>query len=395
MPASSSSGRLGGVRDDADHPLGAGPGRGRDAQRPGLAGPADDRDDGLFVAGDHAVGQRGGAADVHHRQREGRVEVVGDHRRDRPAEQDGVPVAGDLLGGAVPARQGVLDDERGEGQRDERGDPVPHGQAERGLGADLLDGADQHAAGAGLGVLHLAPGLDDREHLGPDRGPVVAVLALELAERRGVEVEPFHADPDLVGPEVATGVEPLRRLRQHGALVQDPVQAGRIADRRTFAGRRHRLSSHGSRSETGNCPAWHWTCRRLSAYSGMSSAPATTDAPTDDPGADRHEHRDGHRPRDGPALPLPTRRAGRARLDALPGVARRHRRRVGVGAVAARALREERQAAARAARRPRRRPLLRRPRARPGRAGHHVDAGAAADDEHDGADLRRPPGPGR
>ena len=29
--------------------------------------------------------------------------------------------------------------------------------------------------------------------------------------------------------------------------------------------------------------------------------------------------------------------------------------------------------------------VLRRPRARPGRAGDHVDAGAAADDEHDGA----------
>ena len=54
--------------------------------------------------------------------------------------------------------------------------------------------------------------------------------------------------------------------------------------------------------------------------------------------------------------------------------------------MAARPLRQEHQAAARAPGRPRRRALLRRPRARPGRAGHHVDAGAAADDEHDGAD---------
>ncbi len=45
--------------------------------------------------------------------------------------------------------------------------------------------------------------------------------------------------------------------------------------------------------------------------------------------------------------------------------------------------------AARAARRPRRRAVLRRPRARPGRARHDVDAGAAADDEHDGARPRR------
>ena len=53
--------------------------------------------------------------------------------------------------------------------------------------------------------------------------------------------------------------------------------------------------------------------------------------------------------------------------------------------VAARPLREEPRPAARPARRPRRRVLLRRPGPRPGRAGHHVDAGAAADDEHDGA----------
>ena len=41
--------------------------------------------------------------------------------------------------------------------------------------------------------------------------------------------------------------------------------------------------------------------------------------------------------------------------------------------------------------RPGRRALLRRPRARPAGARHHVDAGAAADDEHDGA----APGAGR
>ena len=60
--------------------------------------------------------------------------------------------------------------------------------------------------------------------------------------------------------------------------------------------------------------------------------------------------------------------------------------------MAAGALREERQAAAGPDGRPGRGPVLRRPRARPGRAGHHVDAGAAADDEHDGADRpgRRP-----
>ena len=56
--------------------------------------------------------------------------------------------------------------------------------------------------------------------------------------------------------------------------------------------------------------------------------------------------------------------------------------------MAARALRQEHQAAARRDGRPARRALLRRPRARPGRARHHVDAGAAADDQHDGARPR-------
>ena len=56
------------------------------------------------------------------------------------------------------------------------------------------------------------------------------VRALELAERRRVEVEPLDADPDLVGPQLAAGVEPLGRLGQHarsgrrpGAARSDPT----------------------------------------------------------------------------------------------------------------------------------------------------------------------------
>ena len=65
--------------------------------------------------------------------------------------------------------QAVGDDERGQGQRDQRGDPVADGQAERRLGADLVDRADEHAAGPGDRVLHLAAGGDDVEDLGADR----------------------------------------------------------------------------------------------------------------------------------------------------------------------------------------------------------------------------------
>ena len=70
---------------------------------------------------------------------------------------------------------------------------------------------------------------DDGEDRGAHRVAVAAVRALELAERRGVEVEPLDADPHLVGPQLAAGVEPLGRLGQHAAVVQDPVQPGRIA----------------------------------------------------------------------------------------------------------------------------------------------------------------------
>ena len=138
--------------------LGAGVARRRQAQRAGLAGPADDGDDALLVLRDHPMCQGRGAAHVHHRQAEVGRQVVGDPGGDRAAEEHGVPVARHLLGPAVPAGQAVLDHERGEGERDERGDAVADRQAQRRLGADLLDGADEHPARAGLRVLHLAAG---------------------------------------------------------------------------------------------------------------------------------------------------------------------------------------------------------------------------------------------
>ena len=94
---------------------------------------------------------------------------------------------------------------------------------------------------------------------------------------------------------------------------------------------------------------------------------------------------------DRPALPLPARRARRAGLDPVPGLADVTAERVGAAPsgsarTASRTsgscasvlgdLLDER--------------VLRRPRARPGRAGHDVDAGPAADDEHDGARTTAP-----
>ena len=91
--------------------------------------------------------------------------------------------------------------------------------------ADLLDGADQHAAGAGLGVLHLAAGGDDVEHRLADPVAVPVVGALELAEGRRVEVQPLDAHPDLVGPQLAAGVEALGGLREDAGGGDHPVEA--------------------------------------------------------------------------------------------------------------------------------------------------------------------------
>ena len=114
-------------RDDADGALGAGVLGGREAERAGLAGAADDGDDGArwsYVLLDDALGHGGRAADVHHGEAELAGQVVGDDRGDRAAEEDGVPVGGDLLALAVPALEAVLDDERGQGEGDEGGDAV-------------------------------------------------------------------------------------------------------------------------------------------------------------------------------------------------------------------------------------------------------------------------------
>ena len=184
----------------------------------------------LDVLPHHPGGQRRRAAHVHHRQRQLGRQVVGEHGRDRAAEQDRVAVGRHLLGAAVPAGQAVLDHQRRQRQRDQRGDPVADRQPERRLRADLLDGADQHAAGAGDRVLHLAAACATMSSTSARTAVAVAVvLALELAEGRRVEVEPLDPDPHLVGPQLAAGVEPLGRLRQHARRREHAVQADRAA----------------------------------------------------------------------------------------------------------------------------------------------------------------------
>ena len=74
------------------------------------------------------------------------------------------------------------------------------------------------------GLCILPRARDDLEDLGPDGVPVPAVLLPELTEAGGVEVEPLHADPDLVTREPGVGVQPPRGLREHPDGLEHAVQ---------------------------------------------------------------------------------------------------------------------------------------------------------------------------
>ena len=220
---------------------------------------------GVRRTADHDPGgQRRRAAHVHHREASSGARSSGRTAAIERPNRMAYPSHGHLLAAAVPPREAVLDDERRQGQRHQGRDPVADREAERGRLPHLLDGADQHAARAGDGVLHLAAARRrSRAPRARTASPVAVVRALELAERGGVEVEPLDPDPDLVGPQLAAGVEPLGGLRQHHPLVEHPVQArsdhSPTPVSQSVLRRSHRLSA--------NPPAREWTCRILFSYS--------------------------------------------------------------------------------------------------------------------------------
>ena len=96
-------------------------------------------------------------------------------------------------------------------------------------GPDRVDDADQHAAGAGHRVLHLAALGDDLEDRGAHGRAVAAVRLGQLAERGGVEVQPLDGDAHLVRADRRVGVQPPGRLRQHAGRLEHPVHARALA----------------------------------------------------------------------------------------------------------------------------------------------------------------------
>ena len=163
----------------------------------------------------------------------------------------------------------------------------PDREAERRVRADLLDGADEHAAGAGLGVLHLAAGGDDVEHLGADarvdrrrracaRSSWRYDAASRLSRSTRIRTSSGHSSARVSSRWAACG--------STTGVVEDPVQAGRI----TVTG------GHGGGSSVDSGVLDRKILRR--GIGRAAHSPRTLSA---------HEHRDRHRP-GRPASPTPT-----------------------------------------------------------------------------------------
>ena len=346
--------------------VGAGGPGGGEAQAAGLAGRAEDDDRTRAGPLDDPGGGGRRSADVEDGEGDGVGQVVGQDGGDRAGEEDRRALGRHLLGAAVPRSQAVGDPQRGEGQRDEGGHPLPDRQPERRLRSDGVDDADEHAAGSGDRVLHLAAGPHDVQDGRADGVAVAAAGLGELPEGGGVEVQPLDRDAHLVGGDRRVGVEPQRRLGQDTRRLEHPVHPeGAFCRPCTLS-----LPSHPFDAEEPSVP---------SRYRRRFSRKVTRVA----------EIRGHDEPRRGTVLEQPYEYSARELVEPdwrrLPGFADVTDGAVAQRPVAARQLREEPPAAARCLRRPARRVVLRRRRGRPGRPRHHVAAAAAADAQHDGA----------
>ncbi len=157
----------------------------------------------------HPVGQRRRTAHVEHRQRQRGGQVIGQHRGDRPAEQDRVAGARHLLARAVPAGQAVGDDQRGEAERDQGRHPVagPRGRAaSRGPASSTTPVSMPPEPVTGFCILpRLATISSTAARIAAGSPPM---RLAQLPERRGVEVQPLDTDPHLVRPQLRAGVQP-------------------------------------------------------------------------------------------------------------------------------------------------------------------------------------------
>ena len=346
--------------------------RGRQRQRAGLAGAADHGDD-AGQAASYAATTRAVSAGAPQTSITARASSAGRSSGSTAAMERpnriGVAVAGTCslrpsqraarprcAAGSGSARPGWR-----------RGRPAA-GRA--GTRADLLDGADQHAAGAGHRVLHLAALGDDLQHLGadaPSPSPPCACSSWrkDAASRlsRSTRMRTSSA------PELGAGVEPRAacgstpggsrtRCRPTGEVghghPSSPAQAPASTPK----------SLRRNPSRAGNLPAYRCGYTQVLPYPPVRHR-SRTEEPTM---TVAHVPCSPHRRPPGP--PASRTRTARPLVEPdwtrFPGWRDVTAEEWALRAVAARPLREERQAAARRPRRPGRRAVLRRPRARPG-----------------------------
>ena len=110
------------------------------------------------------------------------------------------------------------------------------------LGSHLSDAADEHAARTGHRVMHLPASADDVGHAGGDALRIAFRLLRELAEARGVHVQPLDLDGQLVGPQRKVRIEHLRLLRQRAFGAHHPAEPVRV----THSGRPAEVSAAGA-----------------------------------------------------------------------------------------------------------------------------------------------------
>ena len=243
------------------------------------------------------------------------------------------PSAGHLLAAAVPARQVVVDPQRRQRERHQGRDPRP-----RRAGRAATSGPTSSTMPISMppepvtGFCILPRRRDDLEDLGAGcASPSPPCLVAELAEGRGVEVQPFDAHPHLVRPQPGR-VEPPGRLRQHAGGLEHPVQS----DRRGLSCR-HR----------GSASSWRMPCdagrrnppvmrRRGANHRPYISAVSTVTAIADSPAVSPRGRLEQPY-----ALPAPSSSSSRTGAG-CPGWRDVTAERVGSRAVAAGALRQER-----------------------------------------------------
>ena len=174
---------------------------------PDLPAPPMTATTGCSYCADEAMGQGRRTAHVHHGEAELGREVVGDHGRDRAAEEHGVPVARDLLRAARPSARSPSSMTSGVSVSETRvatRSPTARPSGDSGPTSSTVPTSIPPEPVSGFCILPRAATIS--RTCGTDRpSPHSPVRALELAERRRVEVEALDPHPDLVGPQLAAG----------------------------------------------------------------------------------------------------------------------------------------------------------------------------------------------